>query len=84
MTFHAAFVDPTVRPDVSKKHSIECSAFLFSLNSNPICPALPSNAVAKEVASHAECGTWEQSLVHELSEWIRDDAFSECLSDVCP
>ena len=44
-----------------------------------ICPALPSNAVAKEVASHAERGMWDLSLVRELSEWMRDDAFSEVL-----
>ena len=80
MTFHTHFVDPIVRPDVLKRQSIECSAFLFfpEFESN-ICPALPSNAVAKEVASHAERGTWDLSLVRELSEWMRDDAFSEVL-----
>ena len=80
MTFHTAFVDPTARPDVPKRQSIECSAFLFfrEFESN-IFPALPSNAVAKEVASHAERGTWDLSLVRELSEWMRDDAFSEVL-----
>ena len=80
MTFHTAFVDPTVRPDVRKRQSIECSSFLFfpEFESN-ICPALPSNAVAKEVASHAERGMWDLSLVRELSEWMREDAFSEVL-----
>ena len=29
MTFHTAFVDPTVRPDAPERLSIECSAFLF-------------------------------------------------------
>ena len=36
-------------------------------------------AVAKEVASHAERGTWDLSRVRELSEWMRDDAYSEVL-----
>ena len=31
-------------------------------------------AVAKEVASHVERGTWDLSRVRELSEWMRDDA----------
>ena len=59
-TFHTAFVDQTVRPDVLKRQSIECSAFLFfpEFETN-ICPALPSNAVAKEVAYHVERGTWD-------------------------
>ena len=36
-------------------------------------------AVAKEVASHAERGTWDLSRVRELSEWMTDDAYSEVL-----
>ena len=80
MTFHTAFVDPTVRPDALERQSIECSAFLFFLDFQPNnCPALPSDAVAMEVASHAERGTWDLSLVRELSEWMRDDAYSEVL-----
>ena len=80
MTFHTAFVDPTARPDALERQSIECSAFLFFPDSEPnTCPALPSNAVAKEVASHAERGTWDLSRVRELSEWMRDDAYSEVL-----
>ena len=80
MTFHTAFVDPTVRPDAPERQSIECRAFLFFLDFEPnTCPALPSDAVAKEVASHAEHGTWDLSLVRELSEWMRDDAYSEVL-----
>ena len=35
--------------------------------------------MAKEVASHAERGTWDLSPVRELSEWMRDDAYSEVL-----
>ena len=35
--------------------------------------------MAKEVASHAECGKWDLSRVRELSEWTRDDAHSEVL-----
>ena len=80
MTFHTAFVDPTVRPDVPERQSIKCRAFLFFLDFEPnTCPALPSDAVAKEVASHAERGTWDLSRVRELSEWMRDDAYSEVL-----
>ena len=41
-----------------QRDSIECRAFLVFLDFEPdTCPALPSNAVAKEVASHAERGT---------------------------
>ena len=36
-------------------------------------------AVAKEVASHAERCTWDLSRVREMSEWMRDDTFSELL-----
>ena len=36
-------------------------------------------AVAKEVAFHAERGTWDLSRVRELSEWMRDDAYSQVL-----
>ena len=80
MTFHTAFVDPIVRLDALERQSIECSAFLFFPDFEPnTCPALPSNAVAKEVASHAERGTWDLSRVRELSEWMRDDAYSEVL-----
>ena len=69
-----------MRPDALERQSIECSAFLFFLDFEPnTCPALPSDAVAKEVASHAECSTWDFSRVHELSEWMRDDAYSEVL-----
>ena len=76
MTVH----DPIVRPDAPERQSIECRAFLFFLDFEPnTCPALPSDAVAKEVASHAERGTWDLSLVRELSEWMRDDACSEVL-----
>ena len=36
-------------------------------------------AVSKEVAYHVERGTWDLSRVRELSEWMRDDAYSEVL-----
>ena len=51
MTCHTTFVDPTVIPDALERQSIECSVFQFFLDfvSN-ICPALLSDAVAKEVA----------------------------------
>ena len=35
--------------------------------------------MAKEVGYHVECGTWDLSRVRELSEWMRDDAYSEVL-----
>ena len=80
VTFHTALVDPTVRPDAPERQSIECRVFLFFPDSEPnTCPALPSDAVAKEVASHAERGMWDLSRVRELSEWMRDDAYSEVL-----
>ena len=79
-TTRSAFLDPTVRPDVLEGQSIECSAFLFLPDFEPnTCPALPSDVVAKEVASHAERGTWDFWRVRELSEWMRDDAYSEVL-----
>ena len=80
MICHTTFVDPTVIPYALERQRIECSVFQFFLDFEPnTCPALPPNTVAKEVASHAERGTWDLSLIHELSEWIRDDAFSEVL-----
>ena len=80
MSFHTAFVDPTVRPDAPERQSIKCRTFLFFLDFEPnTCPALLPDAVAKEVASHAVRGTWDLSLVRELSEWMRDDAYSEVL-----
>ena len=36
-------------------------------------------AVAKEVACHVERGTWDFLRVRELSEWMRDDEYSEVL-----
>ena len=80
MTFHTAFVDPIVRPDVLERQSIECSVFLSFPDFGPnTCPALPSNAVAKEIASHAERGLWDLLRVRELSEWMRNDVYSEVL-----
>ena len=68
-TFNIAFVDPTVRPDAPEKQNIECSAFLFFPDFEPnTCPVLPSDAVAEEVASHAERGTWDLWRVRELSD----------------
>ena len=60
--------------------SIECRVFLFFLDLEPnTCPVLPSDAVANEVASHAERGAWDLSLVGKLSEWMRNDVYSEVL-----
>ena len=42
-------------------------------------PVLPSDAVAKEVAFHAERGTWDISRVRKLSEWMRNDVYFEVL-----
>ena len=42
-------------------------------------PRAKEAAVAKEVAFHAELGTWDLSRVRELSEWMLDDAYSEVL-----
>ena len=36
-------------------------------------------AVAKEVGYHVERGTWDLLRVHELSEWMWDDAYTEVL-----
>ena len=80
MTCHTTFVDPTVRPDALEKQSVECSVFQFFLDFEPnTCPALPSVAVAKEVAFYDERGAWDLSLVRELSEWMRNDVYSEVL-----
>ena len=80
MTCHTTFVDPTVRPDALEKQSIECSVFQLFLDFEPnTCPALPSVAVAKEVALYDERGAWDLWLVRELSEWMRNDVYSEVL-----
>ena len=80
MTCHTTFVGPTVRPDAIEKQSIECSVLHFFLHFEPnTCPALPSVAVAKEVAFYDERGAWDLSLVRELSEWMRSDVYSEVL-----
>ena len=69
-----------MRPDAPERQSIERRAFLFFPDFEPnTCPVLPSDAVAKEVASHAERATWDLSRVRELPEWMRDDAYSEVL-----
>ena len=36
-------------------------------------------AVTKEVGYHVERGAWDLSRVRELSEWMRDDAYSKVL-----
>ena len=80
MTCHTTFVDPTVIPYALKRQSIECSVFQFFLDFEPnTCPALPSDAVAKEVAF-----PWDLSLVRELSEWMRNDVCSEVLVGTRP
>ena len=80
MTFHTAFVDPTVRPDAPVRQSIECRAFLFFPDFEPnTCPALPSDAVAREVASHAE-GDMEPL---EGPRVVRVDAGRRVLRSAC-
>ena len=82
ITCHTTFVDPTVRPDALERQSIECRAFPYFLDFEPNTrPALPSDTVAKEVASHAERGLWELLRVRELLEWMRDDG--RVLRSVC-
>ena len=84
MTFHTAFVDPTVRPDAPERESIECRAFLFFLDFEPnTCPALPSDAVAKEVASHVDRGLWDLLRVRELSEGCETTCTLKFSSDAC-
>ena len=52
--------------------------FQFFLVFEPnTCPALPSDAVVKEDAFHAERGAWDLSLVRELYKWTRNDVYSE-------
>ena len=78
--FNIDFVDPTVRPDAPDRQSIGCRAFLYFLDFEPnTCSALPSDEVAKEVASHAERGLWDLLRVRELSEWMRNDVYAEVL-----
>ena len=80
MTFHTAFVDPTVRPNALERLSIERRAFLYFLDfEHNTCPALPSDTVAKEVASRAERGLWNLLRVRELSKCMRNDVYSEVL-----
>ena len=78
MTCHTTFVDPTVIPDALERDRASSAVFQFFLDFEPnTCPALPSDAVAKEVAFHAERGAWDLSLVREMSEWMRNDVYSE-------
>ena len=54
--------------------------FLFFPDFEPNTPpALLSDAVAKEVAYHAERGLWDLLRVRELSKWMRNDVYSEVL-----
>ena len=55
-------------------------AFLYFLDFEPnFCPALPSDTVAKEVASHVDRGLRDLLRVRELSECMRNDVYSEVL-----
>ena len=51
----------------------------ISLKSEEAQEPEAKEAVAKEVAYHVERGTWDLLRVRELSEWMRDDAYSEVL-----
>ena len=65
---------------LQRDRASSAALFCFFLDFEPnTCPALPSDAVAKEVASHAERGMWDLSLVRELSQWRRNNAYSEVL-----
>ena len=69
-----------MRPDAPERQSIECSASLYFLDFDPnTSPALPSDTVAKEVASHVERGLWDLLRVRELSGCMRNDVCSEVL-----
>ena len=84
MTFHTAFVDPTVRPDAPERQSIECSAFLSFLDfESNTCPALSSDAVAKEVAFHAERGAWDYRWSASRQSGCEMTRSRKCLSDAC-
>ena len=63
-------------PKIQMDVVLQCFQFFLDFEPNT-CPALPSDAVAKEVAFHAERGAWDLSLVRELSEWMRNDVYSE-------
>ena len=78
--FNIDLVYPIVRPYVLKRQSIECRAFLYFLDFEPnTCPPLPSDTVAKEVASHVKRDWWDLLRVRELSECMRNDVYSEVL-----
>ena len=51
----------------------------ISLKSEEAQEPEAKEAVAKEVGYHVERGTWDLLRVRELSEWMRDDAYSEVL-----
>ena len=78
MTCHTTFVDPTVIPYALERQSIECSVFNSSLTLSPtpvqLCLLMQWR---RRFAFHAECGAWDLSLVRELSEWVRNDVYSE-------
>ena len=69
-------------PDASERQNIECSAIQLLPGFEPnTCPALPSDVVAKEVASHAERGTFGGSASCQSGyETMR---IPKCLSDAC-
>ena len=48
-----------------------------TLSPTPVQLCLPR--LSKEVASHAERGLWDLLKVRELSEWMRNDVYSEVL-----
>ena len=65
---------PAGKPDLPLRCTMVTRT--VSLNSKESQEPRAKDAVAKEVASHAERGTWDFSRVRELSEWMRDDAYT--------
>ena len=89
MTFHTAFVDPTVRPDAPERQSIECRAFFYFFDSEPnTCPVLPSDASANFASQYSvEGGCLSRRARHvgllEGPRVVRADARRRVLRSAC-
>ena len=78
VSFLVASNDPTVIPDAPVKQGMECHASLVLPHTEPkASPALPPDEMGNEPASHVERGTWDLLMVHVMSGWMLDDAYSE-------
>ena len=75
---HPASANLTVIPDAPVRQSMDCHVLPFLPCTEPNAPpALPSDAMENEPACHVERGTWDLLVVRVMSEWMRDDAYSE-------